>query len=89
MDDCPTPYFTLEFSQRFIEMCPDDVLAALYHIWHRLDSHNYFINRELCVRVGTVSLFDESDSKSADALVSAAFKRIVYRLVSKSDICLN
>ena len=89
MADYPIPHFTLEFSQKFIETCPDDVLAALYHIWHSLDLHNYFINRELCVRAGTVSLFDESDAKSADALAAASFMRIVYRSVSESDICLN
>lgn len=86
MDDHPIPHFTLEFSQKFIETCPDDVLAALYHIWHSLDSHSYFINRELCVRAGIVSLFDESDAKSSDALAAASFMRIVYRLVSKFDM---
>ena len=50
MVDHPIPHFTLEFSQKFIETCPDDVLAALYHIWHSLDLHNYFINALFCVR---------------------------------------
>lgn len=89
MSNTPIPHYTLEFSQKFIETCPDDVLAALYHIFDSLELHNYFINRELCVRAGTVSLFDECDAKSADALASASFMRIVYRFVSKSDICFN